>query len=136
MKEELHLTNELSQLNRLNDFIVSVADELGLDASGCMRLNLALEEAVTNVILYAYPGEKGKDICLKVEQIGEKLIIIIIDEGIPFDPTQKETPDLSLSIADRPIGGLGIHLIREIMNEVGYERKGDKNILTMTKDLR
>lgn len=136
MKKEIHLTNELGQLNRLSCFVMETTSTLGLDEKLCMRLNLVLEEAVTNVILYAYPGESNKDITLQIEEEEGRLIITLIDAGIAFDPTVKEKPDITLSADQRQIGGLGIHLIKEIMTEVKYNRKDNKNILTLIKDIR
>lgn len=135
MIKEIHITNELSQLVALSDFVTQTSNEIGLDERMCMRLNLALEEAVTNVILYAYPGEKNKDITIRMEKNSGRLKITLVDSGIAFDPTAKATPDTSLPLHERPIGGLGIHLIKQMMTSVTYSREGNKNILTMIKDL-
>ncbi|MDH6359105.1 ATP-binding protein [Parabacteroides sp. PF5-9] len=136
MIREIHLTNELSQLIKLGDFVHLTAEEFGLDEKLCMRLKLALEEAVTNIIQYGYRNEKNKEIqvCLKKES--NCLFITIIDEGFPFDPTEKEAPDTTSSAEERPIGGLGIYLIKEIMTEVKYTREEGKNVLMMIKNLR
>ena len=64
-----------------------------------------------------------------------RLIFTVTDSGIPFDPTKKEEVDTTLSAEERPIGGLGIHLVRQIMDEVGYERVEDKNVLTLVKNV-
>ena len=100
-----------------------------------MSLNLALEEAVTNVILYAYP--KGSDGRVDVEAIisKDKLKFIISDSGQEFDPTAAPEADITLGVEDRPIGGLGIYLVRKIMDSVSYERTDGKNVLSMTKKL-
>ena len=100
-----------------------------------MSLNLALEEAVTNVILYAYP--EGSDGLVDVEAImsKDKLKFIISDSGKEFDPTAAPEADITLGVEDRPIGGLGIYLVRNIMDSVSYERTDGKNILSMTKKL-
>ncbi len=135
MIKELHITNELSQLAVLSDFVTLTSKEIGLDERMCMRLNLALEEAVTNVILYAYSDEKNKDITIRMETNDNRLKITLIDSGIAFDPTAKATPDTTLPLNERPIGGLGIHLIKQLMTEVTYSREENKNILTMIKEL-
>jgi len=98
-----------------------------------MPINLALEEAVSNVMLYAYPGTSGK-VLVECDK-SDKLVFTITDSGIPFDPTQQEDPDVTQSAEDRPIGGLGIFLVRQIMDDIRYERKDDKNILTLTKHI-
>lgn len=136
MIKEIHIINDISQLVCVNEEMTQLANQLGLSEKMCMSLKLALEEAVTNIILYAYPGEKNKEIIIQFEIVADLLKIIITDTGLPFDPTQKEMPDLTLPIQERPIGGLGIHLVREIMTDVNYIRKGDKNVLTMFKSIR
>lgn len=136
MNKELHLTNDLSEVKQLSDFVANIASELDIEDKERLKLNLALEEAIVNVILYAYtPSDKGKDICMKVNADEKSIIFRLEDEGIAFDPTSSAMPDIALSAKDRPIGGLGIHLIREIMSQVKYERRGNKNVLTMIKDL-
>ncbi|MDL2256275.1 ATP-binding protein [Parabacteroides sp. OttesenSCG-928-K15] len=136
MVKELHITNELDQLRLLHEFIEQSAGLFALDPKMCMQLNLALEEAVTNIILYAYPGEKGKDILIRVEKKEESLVVTLVDSGIAFDPTAKEAPDTTLALDERPIGGLGIHLVKQLMTEVKYVREGNKNILIMVKELK
>ncbi|MDF9828704.1 ATP-binding protein [Parabacteroides sp. PF5-6] len=134
--KEIRLKNELSQLRRLSAFVSEKSTDFNLDQKLCLRLNLALEEAVTNVIMYAYPeGMEPKRITVRMEKMDDKLVITLIDAGMAFDPTAKEQPDLAQPANDRPIGGLGIHLIREIMTEVSYCRRRDRNRLTLIKDL-
>jgi sigma-B regulation protein RsbU (phosphoserine phosphatase) len=102
-----------------------------------MPVNLALEETVSNVMLYAYPGrDDGKVFVEYVQAQAEdctRLVFTISDFGIPFDPTQKDEADISLTAEERPIGGLGIHLVRQLMDEIRYERVEDKNVLTLVK---
>ena len=130
-----HMTlhNDIQQVSLLPGFIRSVTEKKGLTPELENNLNLALEEAVTNVILYAYPeGTDGLvDIDARVD--GNALTFILSDGGKAFDPTAREDVDISADVDDRPIGGLGIHLVRTIMDSVRYERKDGKNILTMTK---
>ena len=97
-------------------------------------LNLALEEAATNVVLYAYEGQEG---IVDIDAIynTDYIKFVITDTGIPFDPTQKEDADTTLSAEERPIGGLGIFLVRQIMDSVIYERTDGKNVLTLIKKL-
>ena len=99
-----------------------------------MPMNLALEEAVTNVMLYAYPNGHGR-VLVEAMKEADRLTFTISDSGIPFDPTKQEEPDLTLAAEERQIGGLGIHLVRQIMDEISYERKDNKNILTLVKQL-
>ena len=82
---------------------------------------------------YAYPGKSGQ-VLVECDK-SDKLVFTITDSGVPFDPTQQEDPDMTQSAEERPIGGLGIFLVRQIMDDIRYERKDDKNILTLTKKL-
>lgn len=136
MIKEVRILNDIGQLPQVNDVMAQLSILLRLSEKMCMNLKLALEEAVSNTILYAYPDEKNKEITVRFEATADWLNIVITDSGIPFDPTQKESPDLTLPVHEKPIGGLGIHLVREIMTDVKYTRNGDKNILTMSKKIR
>ena len=115
--------------------VEEIAEERGLDSGVAMNINLALEEAVTNVIMYAYPeGEEGE---LRLDAVidDDSLKFILSDKGKEFDPTAKPEPDITLDVEKRPVGGLGIHLVRKIMDSVSYKRKDGKNILTMIKHI-
>ena len=135
MKRTLAIKNDIGQLTYLNDFLQQFASEAKLDQPACMNFRLAIEEAVVNVISYAYPGEKDKEITISAEYDAQKIKVEITDSGIAFDPTSKQTPDTSLPLEERPVGGLGIFLVKQLMTEVTYCRSGNKNILTMIKDL-
>ena len=100
-----------------------------------MHINLALEEAISNIIMYAYPQEEEHKIYLKVNAAKQQLIFLLTDNGLSFDPTDVPDVDLSLSAEERQIGGLGIFLIRSIMNEVSYQRLDGENRLIMKKNL-
>ena len=100
------------------------------------NLNLVLEEAVVNIINYAYPKEEHQSIYLSASLHEGSVIFVLTDTGKEFDPTMVPDADISLSAEDRQIGGLGIFLIRQIMNEVKYERIEGKNVLTLEKKLR
>ena len=126
----LVMRNDIQQIPTLAEWI----EMIGLPQELNMPINLALEEAVSNVMLYAYPGKSGQ-VLVECDKKEKQLIFTISDSGVPFDPTQQEDPDVTQSAEDRPIGGLGIFLVRQIMDDIRYERKDDKNILTLTKKL-
>ena len=130
-----HLTlhNKVDQIALLPEFVNTVAGKAELDHESAFNLNLALEEAVANVIMYAYP--EGTDGLVDIQAVvdGKCVSFVITDSGKAFDPTVKEDVDITADADKRPIGGLGIHLVRTIMDEVHYERKEEKNILTITK---
>ena len=136
MQRTIELNNDIAEIPQLSVFIDSFAEEIGLDFSLTMSLNLAMEEAVANVMQYAYPqGEQGKiDISANID--GDDVVFIISDSGVAFNPTTKSEVDINQMAEDRPIGGLGIHLVRNIMDSVQYERLNGKNILTLRKNKR
>ena len=112
-----------------------VCDELALDMHVAMKLQVAMEEMVTNVIFYAYPEGTSADITLTAESDGQEVTFVLSDSGKPFDPTTKEDADLDVNPMDREQGGMGILIVKNIMNEVSYQRLGETNQLTMKKKL-
>ena len=135
MKRELTFKNEESELTRVAEFMESVCEELELDIHVSMKLQVAIEEMVTNVIFYAYPAGTSADITLSAESDESELTIVLSDSGKPFDPTAKEDADTEVNPMDRDQGGMGILIVKNIMNEVSYRRIGDINQLTMKKTL-
>ncbi len=132
-ERHLILHNDIRQIPQLAGFIETIAQDAHIDKSLAMSLNLALEEAVTNVIMYAYP--QGSDGLVDIEAVIRKdsIDFMVIDSGKPFDPTAVPDANVDSALEDRPIGGLGIFLVRNIMDTVKYERKEGKNLLSMTK---
>ena len=118
MKKELKLKNQISELERVNQFVEEIGDELGLDMELQMNLNLVMEEMVSNVIFYAYPQGTEAEI------------------GKEFDPTMKESVNTDINPAERDIGGMGIFIVKNIMNKVTYQRLKGKNLLTMKKEIK
>lgn len=137
VKKERHLIlhNDIQQIPQLAEFMETIAEEKGLSQNDTMSLNLALEETVTNVILYAYPD--GSDGLVDIEAVLREhtLEFIITDSGVPFDPTAAPEADVTLSAEERSIGGLGIYLVRQLMDEIHYQRIDDKNVLTLIKNI-
>ena len=131
----LVLHNDIQQIHQLETFMEAIAEDMNLDPALALNLNLALEEAVTNVISYAYP--KGTDGLVEIDAVlqGKSLEFIIADSGTPFDPTARPDADITLSVEERPIGGLGIYLVRQIMDEIHYSRVDGKNRLSLIKKL-
>ncbi len=133
MEHRLVLKNNIEEVRKLADFVRKIAAELKLPFTLETNINMALEEAVSNVILYAYPDGETQEIVVEAETVGDKLILKVIDSGIAFDPTQYAEADITLPADERPIGGLGIFLIRQVMDKVEYERVNETNVLTLTK---
>jgi len=136
MRKELRLKNRMEELERVNQFVEEIGDELGLDMEMLMNLNLVIEEMVVNVISYAYPEGTTADIELLAESDGKELTFVLSDKGKAFDPTAKESADMNVNPADRDLGGMGIFIVKNIMNEVSYQRLEGKNLLTMKKDIK
>lgn len=135
MEKKLILKNEISEISKLAIFIDEIAEEMCLGPELVFNLNLVLEEAVSNVILYAYPKEEHQEIVLLVRKKDDSIIFVLTDSGKEFDPTLAPDADITLSAEERQIGGLGIFLIRQIMNKVEYQRINGQNVLTLEKNL-
>ena len=135
MQHSITLKNDIEQVPQLADFVDMVCEELDFDPSLAIQMNLAIEEAVVNVMSYAYPVGVVGNVNIEAQANEERLKFTITDNGIPFDPTAKAEVDTTLSAEDRPIGGLGIHLVRQLMDSINYERIDGKNILTLRKKL-
>ena len=133
LSETLVIKNNVKEVSKFSEFMKSVLEKLNIEKSLGRQLRLAVEEAVVNVIDYAYlVGQEG-EIEVRMMSDGKTLKTVIIDSGVAFDPTAKEMADTTLSAEDRQIGGLGILLVRELMDSVNYERIDKQNILTLTK---
>ena len=135
MKRELTIKNQEQELARVSEFMESVCEELELDMHQSMKLQLVIEEMMANVIFYAYPEGTSADITLTAESDGKELTFVLSDTGKPFDPTAKEDADTEINPMDREQGGMGILIVKNIMNEVSYQRFGEENRLTMKKKL-
>ena len=132
---KLSLHNDIRETPKIADFMDDIVGETGIDMGLASSLNLALEEAVVNVMNYAYPKHQTGNIYIEAYAEESHIQFIITDNGIPFDPTQESEPDITASIEDRSIGGLGIFLVTHLMDKVEYKRENDKNILTLKKIL-
>lgn len=97
--------------------------------------DLALEEHLTNITRYAYDDVRSHDVVIRFEIERDHLVIQVVDDGKPFDPLERPEVDTSIPLDQKPVGGLGIHLIRQFMDQVQYRREGNKNVLTLRKRL-
>lgn len=96
-------------------------------------LHLVTEEIVVNIVNYAYPAETVGEVSINVWADDKRITLEFIDRGTPFDPLEKEDPDVTLGISERAIGGLGIFLVKQMMETVEYRYEGGCNILTVSK---
>ena len=135
MERKLIIKNDSQELIRVAAFIEEIGEEIGIDMDLQMNLQLVLEEIVSNVIFYAYPEGTTADISLSAGFDGKELTLTLSDEGRAFDPTKKEDVDIVANPMDREQGGLGIFIVKNIMDSIHYQRTDGKNILTMTKTI-
>ncbi len=135
-KYAITLHNRVEELRRLEEFVNEFVLEKRLPDCNLFELNLVLEEVFTNIVFYAFRDKEEHHIYITMEHQDGGLYITVEDDGIPFDPTLREPPsDLDKSVEEREVGGLGIHLVRNLMQEVTYRREGERNILTLNKKL-
>ncbi|MFW5837609.1 MAG: ATP-binding protein [Desulfovibrionaceae bacterium] len=130
IETEAHLDN----LPRPMGFVAEQARRLGAPWEKIGEIELVAEEALVNVISYAYPDGTGS-VRVAVRREDGRLVFEIRDQGQPFDVTKKADPDLNAEMEDRPVGGLGIYFMKKIMNDVAYRREGVDNVLTLTLGL-
>ncbi|HLO75764.1 MAG TPA: ATP-binding protein [Magnetospirillum sp.] len=134
---DLHLSvaSALPEVRRVISAVEAFGKANDLPLGPLAHLRLALDEFLTNAVTYGAAGGNGHKIEVDVTLEGHMVTVTIVDRAPPFNPLDVPPPDLSLELDDRPIGGLGIHLARGVMDEVLYRRDGDRNILTLRKSL-
>ena len=125
--------NDLAEIGRLAEAIDDFCGEHGLGGEVAHAFNLALDELLTNTISYGYDDAETHRITIGLSVSGPRVTAVVEDDGRAFDPTQAGEPDIEADLDDRPIGGLGIHFVRAMMDEIGYERVEGRNRLTLTK---
>ena len=135
MTKELRIKNQMSELEKVSQFIDEIGEELGLSMELIMNLNLVMEEMVVNVISYAYPEGTDAEIELLAKSDANELTLVLSDQGKEFDPTKKKDSDMSVNPAERELGGMGIYIVKNLMNKVTYQRPEGRNLLTMTKSI-
>lgn len=120
----------IESIPELVAFVADTAGKMGVHAKRLMHLELAVEEAVVNICNYAYEIPPG-EIAVNIRREEGIVRIELIDAGVPFDPLTMEAPDIKSELENREVGGLGIFLLRRVMDEVHYSRRGGLNILSM-----
>ena len=129
------IENQIGELSSLADKIDELAEEWELSPALAMNMNLVIEEAVSNIIFYAFNDDNKHEIRISISLENSSLTIKIIDDGIPFNPLAQQQPNITLPAEERPVGGLGIFLISQIMDEMNYDRIKNENILTLLKTI-
>jgi serine/threonine-protein kinase RsbW len=132
MKRELTVTGAKCDIPQIEDFLEQACEDAGVDPSTSFDLHLALEEACCNVIDHAYEGQGG-ELNVGFETHDRDVILTVRDHGRAFDPDAVAVPDLSMPLEDRPIGGLGLHMMRQVMDDLQFSFSDTGNTLIMLK---
>jgi len=132
---EIELVNQFSEIDRLNDAFNEYADRVEIDMATQLKINMVFDELINNIISYGFNDQREHKIRVRADRGTDELIIQIEDGGIPFNPFLRETPDVGASLEERDIGGLGIHLVKEVMDSVSYQRNHHLNRVMLVKNL-
>jgi len=130
---ELRLVNELGEINRCLIALEEICDRFGIPPEIRNNFSVVLDDLLNNVISYAYDDDNEHIIDVVLSTDGQRFIVSVTDEGVEFDPFARTEPDIHSDLKEREIGGLGIHLIRSLMDDYSYRRVGDKNVTTLMK---
>ena len=133
---KFELKNYLSELKALHQHLNNWGGDIGLPADSILRINICLDELFTNIVSYGFDDDLEHIIIFTLSGDNNLVVINIEDNGIPFNPLEKIDPDFPDNVESANIGGLGIHIIRKLMDNVSYERKQGKNKLTMRKNIQ
>ena len=136
MKKTLILKNDISEIEGLAKAIVDFGKENNLSDKVIYDINLALEEVVGNIISYGYEDNSEHQIIIHFGLRDKELILEVTDDAKPFNPLEVPEPDIEKPIEERQVGGLGIYLVRKLMDKVEYKREQGKNILVMKKEIK
>lgn len=135
--KELEFEAKIENLDKVLMFIDEQLEEMDCSMKTQMQIDIAAEEIFVNIAKYAYAPEIGK-VAIQVDFEKDPLsaVLTFIDQGVPYDPLEKPDPDVTLSIEERQIGGLGIFMVKKNMDHMSYEYKNGSNILTLKKGLQ
>jgi len=137
MADELDVTipARLSEVRELSGMVEAFGDANGLPDPKVFVINLALDELITNTVTHGLEDKADAEIRIRMQVDGGTLILVMEDNGQPFDPTQDTNADVTSSLEERAIGGLGLHLVKSFADRITYEFAGGRNRLTMEHDL-
>ena len=132
----VRIENDLSEIAKVDEMLDEFAEQFGIPPAIATTFHVIFDDLLNNVISYGFNDGQRHFIDINLELTANSLIVSIADDGMPFNPLDEAAPDTKLSIEDRQIGGLGIHLVIKLVDDVRYERTADKNILTLTKSFQ
>jgi sigma-B regulation protein RsbU (phosphoserine phosphatase) len=130
---EITFTNDLGDIDRVNEAFEKFAARQGLPDRVRRSIKIVFDELLNNIISYAFDDEEEHVLEVRVESAPEKITVTISDDGASFDPFGRAEPQVDLPIEERDLGGLGIHLVRQLMDEVSYTRYDDQNVAVLVK---
>ncbi len=133
---EISLINDLGQLAVAAERVDEFCADNGVSTRIAFAVNVSVDELLTNTINYGYDDDGRHDISMTVRMEDSVMVVEINDDARPFDPTSIPEPDLEAAIINRPIGGLGAHLVRNMIDGFHYRRSNGRNIVTLTKDTK
>ena len=136
MKRCTSVPSDAAQLPQLTQFLQQFWSAAGLPPAEAMTFELALEEIFMNVVMHGSPEGRVPQVGVSLALSDGTLTLIIEDDGPSFDPLSLQAPDVTASLEDRRVGGLGVYLVRQMMDSVSYQRRGEHNQLSMTKRVR
>jgi serine/threonine-protein kinase RsbW len=135
-KYSFELKNELSELKALYQLLNKFGQAAGLTEACITDVNICLDELFTNIVSYGFEDDLDHIIQVTMNMDNQVLTLSIEDDGIPFNPLEKKDPEVPADLVDVRIGGLGIHIVKKLMDDIRYQRKQGKNKLTMKKSIQ
>jgi sigma-B regulation protein RsbU (phosphoserine phosphatase) len=133
---EIKIKNQFQEMDKVAEQFNDFAEKYEIPVEVTRRMKIVFDELLNNIISYAYPDGGDHEIIVRVEMFGDRLTIVIIDDGIPFNPFGLEAPDTDLALEHREAGGLGIHVVHKLMDKVSYKRRIGRNTVTLLKKLK
>ena len=134
--KELTLDATIANIDAVTDFVNAELDAADCPIKTRTQIDVAIDELFSNIANYAYtPGSGSATVRVEFEKDPLCVAITFLDQGKPYDPLQKEDPDVTLAVEDRPIGGLGVFIVKKTMDDISYERRDGQNILTIKKNI-
>ena len=130
---QITIKNRLSDIALVQTAFKQFANVRGIPPRDVMKINLIIDELISDIISYAYQDDGEHDIEIKLGLTDERLSMVITDDGVPFDPSAKVSPDIASPLEARPLGGLGIHLVQKIADDLSYQRRAGRNVVTVVK---
>ena len=132
----VRIENDLSEIAKVDEKLDELAEQFGVPPAIAATFHIIFDDLLSNVISYGFNDEQRHFIDVSLELRANSFIVSIADDGVPFNPLTESTPDTKLSIEDRQLGGLGIHLVINMVDDINYQRTADKNVLTLTKSFQ